>query len=204
MNIGTRLVYGLGINDADYSVRLQEEVPMVEGKKRQRITWRCPYYSRWASMFMRCYSIAYQDKYPTYRGCSVSDEWLLFSNFKKWMEQQDWEGKQLDKDLLVEGNKVYSPDTCVFVEERINYFILTGIDGNYLQGVSKNPRRRCYYRSRCRNPFTSKEELLGVFDNELDAHLAWKAKKLEHVYTFIEKGMVTDDRIKDALINRYS
>lgn len=48
-------------------------------------------------------------------GCSVCEEWLTFSNFKRWMEQQDYEGKALDKDLLVSQNKTYSSETCVFV-----------------------------------------------------------------------------------------
>ena len=108
-----RLVYGVGINDADYVVQKWETIGYVNGKQKQKLIWICPYYSAWKSMLKRCYSSKYQDKRPTYKGCSVSDEWLTFSVFKVWMEKQDWEGKQLDKDLLFEGNKIYSADTCV-------------------------------------------------------------------------------------------
>ena len=75
-------------------------------------------------MLQRCYSESHLVRQPTYKGCSVCEEWLTFSNFKSWMEQQDWEGKQLDKDLLVYKNKIYSPETCVFVSSVINSFFV--------------------------------------------------------------------------------
>jgi hypothetical protein len=33
---------------------------------------------------------------------------------------QDYIGKQLDKDIKIEGNKTYSPETCMFVTHREN------------------------------------------------------------------------------------
>ena len=81
---------------------------------------------------------------PTYKGCSVSEEWLRFSNFKRWMEKQDWDGKQLDKDILFEGNKVYSAETCVFVTSVVNSFTSdSGAKrGEWLIGVSLGIKRR--------------------------------------------------------------
>lgn len=110
-----RLVYGVGNNDADYVVEKREEIGYVGGKRRRKLMWVCPYYQTWKDMIKRCYSTKCQEKFPTYKGCSVSADWHTFSNFKAWMEKQNWEGKQLDKDILIEGNKVYSPETCVFV-----------------------------------------------------------------------------------------
>lgn len=108
-----KLLYGVGSNDADYTVQ-----PIIDGVKRH-----CPYYTRWTNMLRRCYSEAGLVKNPTYVDCSVCDEWLTFSNFKAWMETQDWEGKDLDKDLLVAGNKVYAPDRCLFVDKTVNRFL---------------------------------------------------------------------------------
>ena len=108
-------VYGVGTNDAGYAIQVMESVRGANGKPKQRIIWFCPFYRRWVHMLERCYSERYQEKKPTYIGCTVCEEWLRFSNFKSWMETQDWEGKHLDKDLLVEGNKIYSPDTCILV-----------------------------------------------------------------------------------------
>lgn len=77
-------------------------------------------YVVWCDMLRRCYSEKYHKKKPTYKGCSVCDEWLLFSNFKRWFDENYIDGYCLDKDIIVKGNKVYSPDTCCFVPKCIN------------------------------------------------------------------------------------
>src|SRR5690554_513591 len=102
-----KLVHGVGVNDADYVIQKWEEFGYVDGKRKRKLVWRCPYYGVWVRMLERCYSAKTQDRRPTYKGCSVSEEWLTFSTFKDWMKTQKWEGLQLDKDLLFEGNKVY-------------------------------------------------------------------------------------------------
>lgn len=198
-----KLVCGVGINDADYAVRKYEETGYVDGKRKQRLVWECPYYRAWVSMLKRCYSDKVQDKNPTYKGCSVSEEWLLFSNFRAWMLMQDWEGKQLDKDLLIEGNKVYSEGTCVFVTKTVNTFTLDrGNDrGEWMIGVNWH-KGTSKFRSRCRNPFTKKEEYLGLFTSELEAHQAWLNRKLELAKELA--AIQTDPRVAEALINRYT
>ena len=193
------LVYGVGINDADYNVY---EYGYVNGKRVY--VWRCPFYRTWKDMLKRCYSEKHHQRQPTYKDCSVCDEWLLFSNFKRWMEQQDWEGKQLDKDLLIEGNKVYSPDTCIFVDRKINTFVVDSgaTRGNYMIGVSLDKRRN-KFKAECSNPFTGKREHLGYFTDELEAHLAWKARKHELACQFADSEYCTDPRLAEALRTRY-
>ena len=99
-------LYGVGINDADYVVRPNGKIDAA--------------YSRWSCMLFRCYSEKYHAKQPTYADCLVCDEWLIFSNFKRWFDENYVEGYQLDKDILFKGNKVYSPETCCFVPKEIN------------------------------------------------------------------------------------
>lgn len=142
-----RIVYGVGKNDADYSV-----VRKIGGKR----VW-CPFYKTWLHMMERAYSTNFKAKRLTYKDVSVCEEWLTFSNFKAWMEQQDWEGKELDKDILVVGNKVYSPDACCFVTRVVNMFVVEskasrGIwpIGVYFHKLSQK------FMARCNNPFTKK------------------------------------------------
>ena len=85
-------------------------------------------YSIWQDMFKRCYSEKYLVKYPTYIGCTVCKEWYNFQVFAKWYDENYYiiQGKrmELDKDILIKGNKVYSPETCVFVPQDINYLFV--------------------------------------------------------------------------------
>lgn len=198
-----KLVYGVGINDADYVTQKNETIGYVDGKQKRKVVWFCPYYNTWKNILERCYSAKKQERYPTYIGCTVSDEWLTFSNFKSWMERQDWEGKQIDKDILFEGNKIYSADTCVFVTKMVNMFTIDrgAARGEWLIGVHWD-KARANFRASCNNPFTKKIEKLGRFTCEKQAHKAWLKRKLELAHEVAE--IQTDPRVAKALIDRYS
>lgn len=197
-----KLVCGLGLNDADYAVAKYEITDMGGKQKRKRV-WSCLYYQTWTKMLERCYSAKYQDRQPTYKGCSVSDEWKTFSNFKAWVATQDWQGKQLDKDLLFEGNKVYGADTCVFVTQTVNLFTNgnRAKRGEWLIGVYWD-KLAGKFRAQCSNPFASKKEHLGLFTCEQEAHEAWLKRKLELAHELA--AIQTDPRVAKALVDRYS
>lgn len=186
------LVYGVGINDADYKLSSMNSGVRVI----------CPFYQRWTNMLKRCYSKKFQARSPTYIGCYVCDEWLIFSNFKRWMEKQDWPGNVLDKDLLTIGNKVYSPDTCAFVSESLNSFVLDRLSsrGGCPLGVHFC---KVYgkLRAQCSNPFSKKNEFVGNFDCPHKAHEAWRMRK--HLYACQLAGLQTDERVANALRTRY-
>ena len=186
--MANNLIYGAGINDADYSVRKS-----INGKRVF-----CHFYARWYDMLKRCYSKKYHKSQPTYAGCSVSDDWLVFSNFKRWMEQQDWRGKELDKDVLVKGNRVYSNDTCCFIPSKLNRFVRSFASSARYDGVSfhKNEKR---FEAKIRNPFTGKRESLGYFANEDSALKACRKKKLEIAKQFAFNE--SNEKIKNAIIN---
>jgi hypothetical protein len=188
-------VCGAATNDADYRTQVK-----VDGK----IVWACPYYTKWKDMIKRCYSPILQKKLPTYIGCSVCDEWLLFSSFKKWMEAQSWEGKDLDKDLLFIGNKIYSPETCIFIDHTVNMFTTDSgkTRGEWPLGVyfhKPNGKFQAY----CNNPFTLKQEKLGYFTCPEEAHLAWKTHKHELACQLSDSDLVNDPRVAEALRVRY-
>lgn len=192
-----KLVCGVGINDADYPLTQNKT---VDGKQFQ--TWFCPFYERWRAMLKRAYSEVYHSSFSTYAGCSVCDEWLYFSKFKAWMEQQEWKGKQLDKDLLIKDNKVYSPETCLFIEQRINLFISE--KSNNTQelptGVSWD-KKASRYRAQCVSATTGKQTNLGWFDSPATAHKAWLAFKLDQAHLLAANQ--SDKRVAKALIERY-
>lgn len=194
----SKLIYGAGINDADYKV-----TKTVNGK---RIC--CPYYVRWHGILRRCYSNRFHDHSPCYSGCSISKEWIYFSNFKSWMETQSWKNKELDKDLLVPGNKVYAPDKCIFVPHNVNSFLTHSkmIKSKYPLGCTYNKSNK---------KFASKVEidnqkiLLGHYSTPIDAHRAWQLKKVEHINYIIEtqddiKLINALQRISNSILNDYN
>jgi hypothetical protein len=80
-------------------------------------------YEAWKSMLTRCYSPHYQSRHQTYKGCSVAKEWHNYQCFAEWYENnypKDGKDYHLDKDHLVKGNKIYSPNTCCFLTPQQN------------------------------------------------------------------------------------
>ena len=176
-----KLVYGVGINDANYVVQINRTV-----NKKLVCVWKCPYYTKWKSILERCYT----NRSPSYKDFTVCDEWLVFSNFKSWMEQQDWEGKALDKDLLIYRNKIYSPETCVFLTGEMNKFLIQNksMRADYPMGVHKltdKPRKKPFMAM---ISISDKRTLLGYFDSPQDAHKAWQKAKLERATYFMLKA----------------
>jgi len=78
-------------------------------------------YRTWHNMLLRCYSDQYLSKNKTYIGCSVCDSWLNYQNFAEWYIKNNPRDKyHLDKDIIIDGNKIYSPSTCKFVSAQLN------------------------------------------------------------------------------------
>ena len=88
-------------------------------------------YKTWHGMLERCYSERCQEKYTSYKGCKVCKEWHNLQTFAQWHYKNYYEvsGQQmcLDKDILIKNNKVYSPETCIYVPERINKLFIRNI-----------------------------------------------------------------------------
>ena len=132
-------------------------------------------YCVWNGMLRRCYSKEYLKKFPSYIGCTVHEDWHNFQNFAKWFDQNYIKGCQLDKDILIKGNKVYSSGTCCFVPQEINSLLTNSKNkrGNYLIGVRKNKSGK--YSSYI--SFNKKQIHLGTFDYEIEAFLKYKKEK---------------------------
>lgn len=182
-----RLVLGVGLNDVDEPAN-------------------GPYYRRWSGMLNRGYSNKFKEKFPSYKDKYVCNEWLTFSNFKAWMEKQDWEGLELDKDILVKGNNVYSPETCCFVPGFINS-CLTLSDrarGDLPLGVSRaigNIKEPYYSKIKSDGSILK----LGYFENYYSAHKAWqiaKVQELENSINTYSKMACFRTDVADALLAR--
>lgn len=158
-----KLRYGVGINDYDGLV-------YYNGKNIRS-------YDVWLNMMQRCYDDEFKNRQTTYKDCTVCDEWLSFSNFKKWYDEnypQHLEDKgiklDLDKDLLIAENKIYSPDTCIFIPHCVNSFIIGNINTNTSGrvGVSfDNDRQK--WMAYTTNVLTHKRINIGRFRDKQEA-----------------------------------
>jgi len=171
-------INGMGLNDADYVIS-----PTANGK---RII--CPIYLKWTNMLMRCYSSEYQALYPTYTYCTVVGEWLLFSNFRAWMIEQDYDGMALDKDIKFKGNKIYSPSTCLFIPEALNNLLsdCAARRGEYPVGVYlHNPLGK--FQSRIN--VDGKRKSLGYFTSPQQASEAYQQARRIKIQQIIDDNI---------------
>lgn len=147
-------------------------------------------------MIERCYSTNYKEKYPTYKDCTVCKEWHTFSTFRSWMEKQDWKDKELDKDTINPDNKVYSPETCVFVDSRVNSLLLDrgNSRGNYKQGVYTS---RGKFKAHCCSG-AGNQKTLGRFPTEQLAYEAYVTYK--HALILQVADEQEDERVKKGLL----
>jgi hypothetical protein len=160
-------------------------------------------YEAWKSMLGRCYDEKYQEKFPTYIECIVCEDWYNFQNFAKWYEKnynpESMKSWHLDKDILIKGNKIYSPGTCSFVPNEINSLFIKRASkrGKYPIGVTK--RRSRFFA--CMNT-VSKKNYIGYFDTIEEAFQAYKTAKEKHIQEVAEKwrGQITE-KTYQALIN---
>lgn len=187
-------VFGVGLNDLPYAVT---EYKIVEGKSVQ--VWMCPYYSCWKHMLNRCVNT--KNKKFCNKNNLVVDSWLYASKFKAWMETQDWEGKYLDKDILVKDNRIYGPNTCAFIPNYLNS-LLNGREasrGEFPLGVNKR-----FNKYHAQISIDSKRISLGYFDDHYEAHLAWKLAKIQAIKFAIIRYKLEDgsEAVIQSLVGR--
>lgn len=142
-------------------------------------------YGAWRRMLERSYDVKWHAKKPSYTECSVCEEWHNFQNFARWYEENyyeiEGERMELDKDILVKGNKVYSPETCVFVPESINTLFVKNdkTRGDLPIGVTYEVKYS-KYRARC-SIKGQKRVHIGYYNDKQEAYEAYKQYKEQHI-----------------------
>lgn len=195
--ISRKLVHGVGFNDQTH-VAKQEDGTYAKS------------YRLWTKMLGRCYSPSIHKDFPTYIACEVSENFKSYTFFKEWCDKQVGYDEfddcgaafQLDKDILVKGNKVYSEDTCCFVPKRVNNLLVTSktrrgehpvgchvaVGGKkYLVHITDDKKTRTY---------------LGGFATAIEAFSVYKNAKEKIIKrTANEWKDRIDERVYQALIN---
>lgn len=159
-------------------------VGMVGVKRTKFINGRpIKEYTTWYNMICRCYNEKEKEKYPTYSNVSCCHEWLLYENFYEWLHCQSnfdrWLNGELwaiDKDILIKGNKTYSPETCCLVPQNVNKLFLKQDNhrGKYPIGICKDNDE---FLVQCMNPIIGKLKKIGRYDVLEEAFQAYKIYK---------------------------
>lgn len=157
-------------------------------------------YQVWDKMIKRCYDNGTHLRQPTYIECSIVEEWHNYQNFAKWYEDNYVEGFELDKDILVKGNKVYGPNTCCFVPKYINTLFTKSNTrrGEYPIGIWKYKNNKVRVGININNKTTH----LGIFDTLEDAFLCYKLNKEKQIQeTILSFKEILPEKVYNALYN---
>ena len=111
-NLFAPSVYEMGIIGNEYPVSINSKITKE--------------YNAWYSMLKRCFDEKYKNKYPAYKYVTCCEDFLYYSkfyewlhnqpNFNKWIIEENW---NVDKDILIKGNKIYSQETCCLVSNEV-------------------------------------------------------------------------------------
>ena len=162
--------------------------------------------NRFSNMIGRCFLESELKKAPRYRECSIVEDWLNFQKFAEWYYTQTGAGDKdyhLDKDILVKGCKVYSPETCCLVPQEINKLFTKreAKRGEYPIGVSEFSEG--VYRASMSNKIISDRSWQGPLRSTVEqAFQDYKHKKEATIKEVAElyKDRV-DSKVYQALIN---
>lgn len=186
-----KLVFGFGINDS--------EDALSKGKTRKDVE-----YYRWHGMLQRCYDNKFIEKHDTYRGCSVCEKWKYFTAFRDWFRNPCngyIDGYNLDKDILVKGNKIYSPDTCCFVPPEINILFTKT---NKLRGDLPIGVQHYGDKYKVLLQYNGYPKYLGLFSSVEEAFSAYKKAKEDYIKEkadyYFKQGLITE-KVYNALYN---
>ena len=174
-----------------------------ENRKHTRI------YDSWHNILTRCYDEKYHKKQPTYIGCEVSKEFHNFQNFGIWDEDNyyeiEGERMHLDKDILVKHNKIYSPETCIYVPQTINNLFVKRQNDRGESVIGTSPKNG-KYQVKCwlLNPETGKpkQEYLGLYETQEKAFEVYKYYKEHNIKVVADyyKGLIPQNLYR-ALYN---
>jgi len=197
MNKSNKLVCGIGVKGMDYPT-----TGNADNMQYSQI------YRLWINMLTRC-TEKFQTAHHTYVGTTCSENFKSYTFFTEWCYVQAgftaeavggcW---QLDKDILVKGNKLYSEETCIFVPRRINMLLVKRDSkrGKYPIGVHFDKSIGKFIA--LHGDGSGKQKYLGCFLTKEDAFLAYKTSKealIKQVANEYKEQL--DSRVYEVLMN---
>lgn len=157
-------------------------------------------YTAWSRMLERAYCPKKLKENRSYAGCSVAEEWHDFQCFGDWYDSQEFKGYgyQLDKDILIPGNKEYGPLNCRFVPEPINKMLLSN---KYRRSSLPIGVTQVGNKYTTKTSKSGKVEWIGTFCTINEAFAAYKESRERYIKDQAEEfRAVMPEEVYEALI----
>ena len=156
-----------------------------------------PAYNQWVSMLERCYCEKRRHRTKAYVKCEVCKEWLNFQNFAEWFYKNHYDCNErlhVDKDILISGNHIYSPETCLLVPQRLNAMFMNKQNNRGLpNGIVRQGKG---YLAKYNG------EHLGVFSTVEEAYCVYAKKKKEGITEAVyEYKNIIPFKVYQAILN---
>lgn len=146
-------------------------------------------YKKWDAMLSRCYNQK-NIQYKNYgeSGCRVCERWHSFENFvndipliEGWDISMFENGLlQLDKDIKIKGNKIYSKDNCMLVTRIKNMSVIPSVMKDFI-GIDPNGIKHEGYSvaefSRKHN--LERKIVSRILNGEFKTHKGWRFKYID-------------------------
>ena len=184
------ILKGCGCNNCYGKKRGRKQIYFCETNNKNS-------YKIWYGIIQRTLKASkfFKLKHPAYSNCEICDEWRDLNVFNKWFEAHYIDGFQIDKDLLSNGDKIYSPSTCVFLPQEIN---------NTLSRERKTERHLPAGVWKHGDMFmsTCNKKYIGLFKTVEEARAAYLEEKKKRITELANKWKdKIEPRAYDALIN---
>ncbi len=184
----------------DFNQKWLRYIQLKEGRH-----WSCSG-QVWQAMSQRCkLDGSFQNAHPSYVGCTMSENFKDFQFFVEWHMQQIGYGfykYQLDKDILIKGNRIYDCNTCVLIPQSLNKFLCDRerMRGEWPLGVDFHKQRDKF---RARINIGGMLTYLGHFNTPQEAYHVYKIAKEKEARRWycrlLNKEFIVDERVIEAL-----
>lgn len=150
-------------------------------------------YKTWKGVFNRCYNKNNKNNVNYLNVITICENWHNYQNFAEWFENNYIVGFELDKDILIDGNKIYSPNTCCFVPQEINNIFKKNQKKKYNLPIG------VFYREKSKKYISMlNNKTLGYYENIEDAFNCYKKEKENYYKKIADKWK---DRISIEVYN---
>lgn len=190
--------------------RLKQDIRGVCRFGVGKFTCKDESYSHWRNMVERCYNEKFHLRQPTYKDCEICEEWRDFQSFSVWFydnipNNYSEEKYEIDKDILMKGNKIYSPIGCCFVPKRINQYLTNSkaSRGKFPLGVSRVKGKPHLFEVRCAD-LDGVRRFLGHVEDPIKGFYLYKSYKEVKIKELAEKyfnAKKITSEVYNALLN---